>query len=268
MRLRIICVLALGALVAPVLADFEMGVTRMDDWWGTLNPTGGEFTIYDDGRSPLLGIGAYASVTKGQRDVTDVHDPGTDYSFQSFCVERREQVVFAADIVISNTHAGDGRPGLATHAFMGGLGDGINAPAVDGDDLDAGSDYLYFHFARGDLTGYDYTPGAGRQASASALQEAIWYLENETFVLGKGFIYDPHDATDAAATLSSDAYDFWKLAEDAGWTATGAVRVLNMYADEGHEELAQDMLYLVPAPAAVMLGVLGLAAVGTLRRRV
>jgi VPDSG-CTERM motif len=36
--------------------------------------------------------------------------------------------------------------------------------------------YLYSQFAKGTLASYDYTPGAGREASAWALQNAIWYF--------------------------------------------------------------------------------------------
>ena len=42
-----------------------------------------------------------------------------------------------------------------------------------------GTAWLYSEFARGILGGYNYTPGAGRAASAYDLQNAIWALQGQ-----------------------------------------------------------------------------------------
>ncbi len=48
-----------------------------------------------------------------------------------------------------------------------------------GDPLDPRTAYLYTKFVSGTLAGYDYTPSTGRIFSAKALQDVIWYIEDE-----------------------------------------------------------------------------------------
>lgn len=85
----------------------------------------------------------------------------TDYNFQTFCLERREDAG-AGDFEVNSV----------------ALGGGVNAPAT-GDPVSVGTSWLYYRFARGLLAGYDYTPGAGRLATATELQHAIWSLEGD-----------------------------------------------------------------------------------------
>ena len=92
----------------------------------------------------------------------------TDFNFQTFCLERRED-------------AGSGDFVLNSVVFAGGVG----APAT-GDPLSLGASWLYSRFARGLLAGYDYTPGAGRLSTAGQLQNAIWALEGDRAIPAPG----------------------------------------------------------------------------------
>ena len=99
-------------------------------------------------------------------DVSKSYTPATSLaknSFQTFCLEQDED-------------SGDGR--FILNSAADGGGSNTNA----GDPLSAGVAWLYSQFASGVLAGYNYAPGAGRLASASLLQRAIWGLEDEYYM--------------------------------------------------------------------------------------
>jgi hypothetical protein len=167
------------ALASPAMADrIQVGFA------GSTSPSGypgygpyqtgqgGEFTLNDIGGTPVdswLDLSGYLQgVTK------NVPAGGTTITtFQTFCVEENEFIYrFDAiyDVEIS---------GFAKNGGAGGL---------HPDPLSRGTAFLYSQFAQGLLTGYNY--GAGRSTSAAALQEAIWWLEEETgsYTPGNSFI--------------------------------------------------------------------------------
>jgi hypothetical protein len=78
--------------------------------------------------------------------------------FETFCVE--DQVDFYVGYAYSYTE------GFAVQQAKNGY-------------LTAGVAWLYEHFARGDLKGYDYTNASTRLTDAGELQAALWYLEGE-----------------------------------------------------------------------------------------
>ena len=90
--------------------------------------------------------------------------------FETFCLEKNEYFNYgqAYNVVIG------------TAADAGGVAGQVGST----DPLDDRTAYLYYAFITGGLTGYDYSNGLGqRQANGIALQNAIWFLENEVGTL-------------------------------------------------------------------------------------
>ena len=173
---------------------------------------------------------SYGSTRGGEFTVT-----GLGYTFQTFCVEVAEFLAFGIPFEVV---------GINSAAVWGGVGPG-------GDPLGFGTAYLFSKFDAGVLSLYDYVPGAGRVASANALQNAIWKLEDEG---GPGNAY------------------YEGLAAGSGWVDIGNVRVLNLEwtVNSGSHyigERAQDILVTVPEPGILILLGIALSAVGLAARR-
>lgn len=265
---RLVLALTLSALVAPALAvphgaGFSGGFADWSRLAGYYGGSGGEFTLTSN-----AGLGGM-TLTFTQYDSRTIAQDGL-YSFQTFCVERDEHPVNPLDVWVSEEAAAGGGYGSGTHAWNGG----VNTNA--GDDLDARTAYLYYHFAQGTLTGYNYDDIAAdggdadvftRRYTAMALQQVIWYFEGEVTSLAdtSGNI-DLTTLDGILPGLMALASGWVTEATNAGWVNTGPVRVLQLN-DPTTGALRQDMLWMaVPAPGAVLLAAFGLSMVRWFRR--
>ena len=228
---KYIGIFALLALVAaPAMADIYIGAVGVQRVVGYYGGNGGEFTL----SSPSLFASSYvADVTK--------NIPGSwgPSAIQTFCVETSETIDVPSTVY-----------GRISTTFSDGMTVGSHS-ANSNVNLSDKTAFLYTQFAAGTLAGFDYGAGSGRVADAVALQKAIWYYQSQVpagEVVGNEFV-----ALAEAAT---------------GWTGIGQVRILNVYSDPNYTQAAQDQLVMVvPASAAFVLGAFGLGLVGWVKRR-
>lgn len=261
-----------GALVfmaSPVPADISVGSVTQTRTDGYFAGAGGEFTFSGAGVSNA----AYAPGTRGQG--------GDNASFQTFCVEYDEYVAGSMMATVSTTWTSGAVPQWSTtgdpvsprsHAVRGG--------EEFGDDLNPQTAYIYHQWATGQLFGYDYDglsagdiadEGLGRSVDAGQLQNLIWYFEGEqdfSDLTGPDVLAWAQDAVDATGLVFGTDLD--APSGNASWGATiGDVRILNMMRPDGGGGYirGQDQLYMVPVPAALLLGMIGIGMVGVARRR-
>ena len=203
---------------------------------------GGEFTAEVTTGWTYDVLALYAADTKNEAGYGD--------SFQTFCLETGEGLHdsgFEYDVILNDNaiYGGEEVPG--------GLGY---------DPISIGTAYLYYEFAKGTLTGYEYdeTKMTGssydREIDAGDLQEAIWYLEDEITTAPSGNEFYTAALTEFTNLAGAQA-------DNAGHVDQYPVMAMNLYGSVTD----QDMMVLVPIPAAVLLGILGLSVAGIKLRK-
>lgn len=262
MKTRMFITVLCALVASPAFGDLATPGHGAGDPGGTAYYTrvtgyyegfGGEITL--EGSGLLLSNSEYASVAKG---VLSGSGQQTTRSFQTFCMEFAEPFYEPMEVWVSQASTSAlSTYGSGSHAYEGGV-------AAVGDNLDSRTAYLYTQFALGTLSNYSYndlTNAAGsRRWDAEQLQKAIWHIEGESGGSNTG----------QAGLWIAEA----QAAIDAGsWSGIGSVRALQMYrrmvspAGVVSYQLRQDMLYVVPVPAAVLLGMLGLSVAGIKLRK-
>jgi hypothetical protein len=201
---------------------------------------GGEFTVFVNGSDPdnlmdgYIADGTAVTVGTGANART---------GFETFCIQYNEHMNF-------NT------------TFQYGLSNAAKGPTGT-DPISLGTAWLYSLFATHQLTGYDYTPGAGRAASAVMLQNAFWYLEDEIAI--------PSNAYTSNIFLA-DAIAKFGTFSGAHADANGAfgVEVLNLGSSQGNWDAQDQLVWPAPVPdTTATFGLVALALAGLVgfRRR-
>jgi len=254
---------AAPALAGPHGAGDDGGTAYWDRKGGCYDGRGGEFTIW--GPDLLLSNSAYAGSTSG----LTWDSVGHPESFQTFCLESGEYIYEPMEVWVSQEDAAGNGYGSGSHAYKGGTG--------SGDDLNLRTAYLYYQFALGVLEGYVYDTSTSMQTTvtfgtdsadfyrwetAGVLQRVIWRLEDEGGDWNTTQTYYNVDLNRQEERYLAD-YWFSSLTVPSGF-GIGNVRVLQMTTTSscGAQQLRQDQLYLVPTPAAVLIGILGLGVAG------
>lgn len=235
MRLRSVLFVAAALLAQSVHA----GVITMHNGYGS--DPGGEFDV-----NVINGSGLPYQFNSSIRLATS----GSEFS--TFCLERNEFIAFGVTYYTT----------VSDRAMSGGMG---GQEAGGGDPLSIQTAYLYSNFARGTLSGYNYGSGAARTNSATALQNAFWFLENE-WIVGGNSNYTPSAALALSVFGPGLTYSF---IHSAFQNATGldGVEVMNLWTSPDGRGNSQSQLILVPVPGAVLLGALGLGVAIWIKRR-
>lgn len=233
-----------------VLRNFVIGAIAVSASSGFLTPA-----VYADQAE----VGDYVRMLGGDRvgrSGESELDNLTDQSalnFRTFSLHRVSQMGF-------NNGAGGLRVTDVSDHKRGG-----------GGQLSAQTAYLYTQFRNGDLDQYEYGLGSSDRAeTASELQEAIWYLEGQTDSvdgLAAQWVNDANRAVD----LGGSWYAQWGNGQGGydGMSFLGNIRVLNL-RNEAHGSILEgsgaDVLTMIPAPGALLLGLLGLAGLRAAKR--
>jgi hypothetical protein len=220
---RLVYLMALGVCACLTTAASSATIILHHNTSQYSSGTGGEF------RATLVGLPGVVEQAAGVK-VSNPSAPVGAVVFQTFCMETNEFLTPGTTYYVQlNTAAINGGAG-------GSLPNGDPISGGPGDPLDPMTAYLFTRFSDGTLAGlgYNYTLGAARSASAAALQNAIWYIEQE--------ISGP--LSGLALTFYNDA---WNAVHGANptWSGLGNVRVLNLYADQAMTQRKQDQLALI-----------------------
>ena len=177
-------------------------------------------------------------------------------SFESFCLEYNENISFGTNYKVG---------GVTNHTVNAAGVYGIYSGSEPGhtstkDPISASTAWLFTQFYTTHLSNTTMWGGANQTVKNTALQQAIWSLEGESF-----------------GSMSSLATTYKSMANTAvssgTWSGIGSVRVLNLFSKDSqgnYTRHAQDQLYMVsavPEPETYAMMLAGLALVGGIARR-
>ena len=196
----------------------------------------GMIVWFSDGFGTTDGGELTAHVATGSDPIGPLWDPGD--TFGTFCIERDEHVTLQSRKYWVE---------LNTEAVKGGNN------TDTGDPLDYRSAWIYTQWMTQSSFTINKTGGGTltiehNDAGANIVQWALWTIEEEADYTSYAGVQDLIDAAAAA-----------------NWKNLGNVRVMNLYqlADDGtHTVFSQDMMVMVPVPATILLGFLGLSVGG------
>ena len=235
-KLWVVVSLAGAMVVSNAFAS--MTVVLIDNTSQYSYGDGGEFrAVGNSGLDSVVDWAAYAASTQGTvSSATDGSSWGYSSSlnglqyFQTFCIQTT--VYF--------------NPGSTYNATVA-------------DAITLGTAWLYSQFAAGTLSGYNYTYGSGRSTTAGALQQAIWFFQNQPGGATNSFV----QAAEAAVGGASAAFG-----ESNGKYGVGGLDL----TDPNGNQAAQDQLIIsVPEASTIIAGALlalplGASAFRILRR--
>lgn len=202
-------------------------------------------TLDTNAYSDVYGGGEFTALGSGLSTASYSSAALLGGGFETFCMSFREEFV-------------PGNWGNPT-PYNFTLGNAIIDPSFNpvNNPLTIGTAYLYSQFASGDLTGYDYSnsTAAGRLGSATELQLAFWWLQNEGSEGAPGASnYDPTNPFEAMV------YNLFNGATGGEMNAAnGADGVQVMVLTTSNGGYAQPQLYY-SVPDAETTGVLVLAS--------